>query len=125
MILQWKPFKIHLKSLRDYISECCPNTDGIVANEDWDYFEIVEKVDLSPEEINKIQTYYDSLTESGELEKLNYPQILSDAIINCKNFLLEKSYDSMTVAEKKLLLGIKLTKDDEMSIIQTYGNNSI
>lgn len=115
MVLQWKSFKIDLKSFYEFLESNIPNSDGILANDD--NMIIVEASPLTEGETQLIQDYYSSLTESGEQFKLARPQLLNSAITVMKESLLTKDLNVMTVIERKVLLGLALTKAEEDTLL--------
>lgn len=69
MIFNWLNFKIDLNSFNEFLKSNIQNSDGIIANEV--EFNIVEKEQFTQEEVDLINSYYNSLTEIGEQEKIN------------------------------------------------------
>lgn len=61
MKLQWKSFKIDLKSFLEFLESSVPESDGIVACEE--NMEIIEKTKFDDDTIKLIEDYYNSLTE--------------------------------------------------------------
>lgn len=118
MILNWKEFKIDLKSFYDFISNNIPNSDGIVANED--NFVIAEKVPFTSDDITLIMDYYNSLTESGESDKLLYPNKVLNAYNKCKISIISKNFDELTSIERKILVNSPLTESEEIELVNTY-----
>lgn len=77
MLLQWKNFTIDLVSFNDFIKNNIPKSDGIIA--DSSGFTIIEKIPFDQTDIDVIQTYYDSLTEEGEIAKIT-PRLTNELI---------------------------------------------
>lgn len=115
MQFPWKPFQIDLNSFYTYVSSNVSSSDGIVATED--YFEVVESTPFTPEESSLVQDYYDSLEESSESLKLSRPESLSIAIETLKQGLLVKDLTTLTVTERKVLLNLPLTTDEEGDLL--------
>lgn len=69
MTLQWPSFKIDLESFNQFLRNSISNADGIVADDD--KFIIVESAPFSQADINSINSYYNSLTEDGEQQKID------------------------------------------------------
>lgn len=118
MTFEWLEFKIDLESFNQFLKDNIPSADGIVAREI--NFTIVEAEPFTQDEINQINQYYNSLTEEGELEKINFKLDIPTAINNCKLALLTKTYSSMTIIERKILLNLTLTDSELVSIVNQY-----
>lgn len=114
MIFNWKPFKIHLESLYEVV-KTIPSADGISCDDVT--FIIVEKTPFTEDEKNIINSYLDSLTEEGELKKIQFKSVLNDKIIQVKLSMVSKNYDELSSIERKLLLGIQLSNEDIASLI--------
>lgn len=81
--------------------------------------EIVELEErLTVAERERITTYYLSLTDAGEQTKINRPTLLTQAILRTKEALPPKRYDDLTILERKLILGLPLTTDEENTLIE-------
>lgn len=119
MQLAWKEFKIDLKSFQNMLSESCPNSDGIVACEE--FFEVIEKQPLTQSETLSILSYYDGLEEVNERNKLAFPLKAKNALLNCRQALLTKSYDDMSVIERKIILNMELTQVESEELVVGYG----
>lgn len=110
MLLQWKPFKIDLLAFKDMLDVYCPNTDGIVANEQ--NFEIIEKNELTGAEIQHIEDYYDSLTLESETVKLNRKYTLAEKILEIKESAITKRFQDLTFIERKILFNLPFEESE-------------
>lgn len=108
----WLPFKIDLSSLNEFL-KTIPGSDGIIA--DIEGFSAV--VDES--HFEALDTYISSLTMEGELEKLNYPKRLTKAVQDYKMTLITKPYSALTLMDRKLLMNLPLTIEEESSILDS------
>lgn len=118
MILQWKSFKIDLASMSEYLANNISHYDGIIANNE--HFEIITLQELSELEIDKIMIYYNSLNEQDEQAKLNIPISRESALLKCKNAMIHKDYDDLSLIEKKILLKIDLTEEEIQTIVNWF-----
>lgn len=110
MILPWKSFKIDLKSFYQFLSTNIPNSDGIIANDS--HMEIVEKSTFTQSDIDMIMQYYSSLTEEVESAKINRTTTAQTKVAILKLGMVSKTYDQLTLLERKVLLGLELTESD-------------
>lgn len=115
MHLSWLAFRIDLCKMNQFLRAQVPNADGITADEEG--FDVVEATPLTEESVAAINNYLDSLTEEEEAASLARPQAILSAIAATKNGMVLKLYHDLTVVEKKILLGIELTKSDEDSLL--------
>lgn len=120
MICQWLSFTIYLPDLQEWLSENIPESDGIVSNED--SFEIIEREPFSPEQINWVQEHINSLTPITEIDKINEVDQLKLSLLNCRMALAYKSFETLEVFERKIILGIELTEEEKSGLITAYGN---
>ena len=110
MILNWKPFKIDLKTFYQFLQDNVPNSDGIVAYDS--HLDIIESSPLTESEVNLIHSYYDSLTEVSESSKINRLPNAHSKLVSLKLDMISKSYDELSTLERKILLGVELTESD-------------
>ena len=115
MIMQWLDFKIDTQALLDYVDSITDKHDGIVCQET--YFEIIEKTDFTTEEQDLINSYIESLTETGESQKLNAFDLLKSKILEIKETLVYKDLSELTTIEKKILMGLDLTEQEIEQIL--------
>lgn len=114
MKLNWKTFYIDLNKFYLMLQDNVPNSDGIIADDIG--FEIIPKQPLTQAEKNIIQNYYDNLNEEEELVFKNKQIEIKNKIEQAKLNLLTKKFDDLTIQERKLWLGIELTKEDIESL---------
>lgn len=67
MDLNLLPFNINFDSFHTFLITNIPHADGIVTTETG--YIVIEKIPFTSDDITAIQTYYNSLTQSGELAK--------------------------------------------------------
>lgn len=115
MILSWKEFRVDLGYFKKWLDENVPKSDGIVAAEE--DITIVETEEFSSEDISLVNNYWDNITEQGELDKFNRPNILSEAIISTKEGMVSKTWVQFTSTERKIALGLSLTTIEEDALI--------
>ena len=119
MRLPWKSFQIDLSSFSKYLIDNIPAADGIVADETG--LTIIEKEPFDSSIIQLINNHYNLLNEQDEFIKINRPVLLKNSIAQCKSLIVNKSYDDLSVIEKKLLIGVDLSSEDENELIGLYG----
>ena len=117
MILEWKQYSIHLGEFNDFLKENCPNADGIIANPD--NFEIIEKNPLTQYEIDLINSYYDSLSQSGEQYKFDFENNFLTAL---NSYREDAIFNNLTNLQKKAVFRLQLTKAEEYTIYEWYIN---
>lgn len=115
---EWRQFKIDLPSLYKFAEANIDQFDGIIAQ--YDFFEIVKKEEILESEIEIINGYMADLEESAELEKINRPKLILESFERCKLAMVEKTYDQMSVLERKILLNVELSEEDIQSLIESY-----
>lgn len=99
MNFQWLSFQIDVVSLIEFIQPLMTAYDGLIC--DSDCFYVSKLTDASVE--SQITTYLASLTQAGEQAKITGRQT---ANTNELTTLLNTSWDSLTLAQKQLLLGL-------------------
>jgi hypothetical protein len=115
MRLSWKTFKIDLSSFNDFLVANVPNADGISATTG--DFAVVERESFGQGDVDLVNSYYGSLTEEGEFLKLNRPSLLASAVYDLRVGMLSKEYSEFSLVERKLLVGIALTVEEEDSLL--------
>ncbi len=115
--VNYLPFKIDLAALQAHVESSIPGTDGIIAS-DINFLVVCPD---TPENAQVIQDYLATLTQEGELEKLAYPEILRQAIVTYKQSLLTKPYSALSVMDRKLLMSLALTPEEEAAILNEVG----
>jgi len=115
---EWKQFKIDLPSLYKFAEANIDQFDGIIAQ--YDFFEIVKKEGIVASDIEAINEYMADLEESAELEKINRPKLIMESFERCKLIMVEKTYDQMSVLERKILLNVELSEEDIQNLIESY-----
>lgn len=115
MTMQWKTFKLDLQTFNQFLIDNVPKADGIVAYEE--HFEIIESELFDQSDIDLINTYYESLTQSGEELKLTRDVRLAEAAELVKQLLLTKDLSTITTIERKILLRVPLTVDEENTLL--------
>lgn len=116
MNLQWKAYRINLEDLEAWLTQNHPKTDGI--NASIDSFIIVEIEPLTDDEKNQIIAYYDSMPEYTDT--VSRSEKLTSALLNYKGELLLKDITTYSILDKKVLLSLPITKDEEDQIIVDY-----
>ena len=108
--LQWHSHNVNLQAVETYVKANFPNCVGNSADSVLTFW--FTEV-LSYEQVSAIEAYWMSLDEES-VEATSY--VSNEAIIEATNTLraglISKSWDSMSVAEKKLVLGQAPTKSE-------------
>lgn len=104
----WLPFKIYLPDLNAIMG-----SDGIVADE----ASFTLMLEDTPENNSLLDSYLLSLDEETERKKLERPTVLNQAIQAHKEGLLSLPYSALGVKERKLLMNLPLTREEEDAII--------
>ena len=108
--LSWHNHNVDLQAVETYIKANFPNCVGNSADSTLTFWFTNA---LSDEQVSAIETYWMSLDEVS-VEATSY--FSNEAIIEATNALraglISKSWDSMSVAEKKLVLGQSPTKSE-------------
>ena len=99
MYFQWLSFQLDLVSLVAFIEPLMTGYDGLVC--DTTCFCVIGLTDTGIQ--SQITAYMAGLTSSGESAKI---AARDTANANELNTLLTTSWDSLTIAQKQLLLGI-------------------
>lgn len=114
MVKNWLPFTIDLESLYDFVAQTTTKHDGIISSPSG--YEIVEKIPFTPSEVNAINAYINSLTQSGEAAKIDKRETIRTKIISFTEAASSKPFTSLHSIEKKLINKTTLT-DAEREII--------
>lgn len=99
MILAQLNFPIDYQSFHDYLVANVPNADGICSCDTG--YNVIEKIPFTPTDETNINTYYNSLTQAGEVAKMSptTQQIVQASIQNAQTFgnnlLLEFAADNV------------------------------
>lgn len=115
MRLNWLSFQIHIPDLSAFISANIPQADGILADESG--FEIIEVSPFQQEQIDLVNNYLASLTESAENAKIERAENLAIKIKELVEQNISVAWHKKSNIEKKLLLGQPLTTQEEDNLI--------
>lgn len=113
MKFPWLSFRIYLPSLYAWLSTNLDNCDGIFAEEDGFTLFIPDEESSR----QQIQTHLDSLNETNETAKFNYPALALAALTTYKYSLISKTYSALSPMDRKLLLGLSLTEVEIAAIV--------
>lgn len=113
--MEWKTYKIDLRSFNQFLQTNVPKADGIVAYED--HFVIIESEPFDQTDIDAITNYYNSLTESGEDLKLTRDVRLIQAAEVIRQDLLTIDLTNLSVIERKIMMNMTLTLDEENTLL--------
>lgn len=109
---EWKEFPIDLPSLLVDLHAAYPSICGISADVN---MRVCSTEELDQVALGSIQAHIDALDPAVEAEKRAKPILRESAIDAAKLDAVTKTYDQLSVAQKKLLLGL-LPTDSELGI---------
>jgi hypothetical protein len=116
--IQWKSFKINLNRLGVVIKSISESSYcGMSANEQL-VLHFESKPSLECE--NRITMHINSLTSETEAAKFKQDSDEDKAVEFAKANILYSDLESLIPAERKLLMGLLLTKEDKASILAKY-----
>ena len=106
----WKDFKLNLNLVANQLASIVNSFCGLQAHS---YLEFWFKEEPSEEEKSLIDLYWDDLTESSE-EAVRYysEEQFQSAIQAIKHDALLKTFDELSVAQKKLLMNLVPTPEE-------------
>lgn len=106
--LDWKNFNVNLEMVEAYLKL---NHSSYVANQAAAQLELYFSEFIDETEQEAIVDYWDSLTEMSE-EATSYvsQSDIQQAIESLKQSALLKTWDTMTIAERKIVMGMTPTK---------------
>lgn len=102
MRFEWKESNVNLQALEAHMRAEYPN---YVGNQASSALELYFSEELSQEDQDDIQAYWDLLDNTGYVTQ----EQISAAIASMKAGMINKTYDQLSVGEKKLLLGLNPT----------------
>jgi len=108
----WKETSISLENLEKHMRA---NFPSYVGNQAHSCLELYFSEELSAEDIALVDAHWDSLDgsdyKSAEQKAIEAKQ-LEDAILNAKKALVSKTWAQMSEVERKLVLGLEVTRTD-------------
>lgn len=117
--LKWRPFNVSLKHFKKWQDQTFGERSDGFATTGVGISVFIH--DETIEDAHTVAAEWSSLTEEGEALKLAEPDYLANAIVAGKQAVLEKDWGQMTIAERKLVVGLPLNESDKNWLIQTYG----
>jgi hypothetical protein len=115
----WKEFKVHLPDIELWFKGNAGNIYlGNLAEESSLTLLFKEKPSETVE-LN-FQGYWQSLTEAGELSKIELAKKIVQAEHKACQNLLHINLNDMIVAERKIFMGLPLTQEDRIALLQKY-----
>lgn len=108
-MLQWKEFNVDLQTVMQEIKAVAPSAIGLSTPMN------VLRVDgnLTQEDMESIQEYWNGLTNQSEAAVRYLSQVdFSAAIEASKLDAVTKTYDQLSVAQKKLMMGLTPTREE-------------
>jgi len=114
--LKWKEFSVNLDMVRAHIVSLEPLCCGLAGYPD--RFEVIFEEMVSEESIDAIKTYWDSIdNESEEATTYASQDAVNAAIIAAKEDAVTKSWDQLSPAQRKMMMGLALTAEDKQSLL--------
>ena len=115
--LKWKEFKIHLPAFDNKIRSMCPSYVGNTASE-----KLILYFNSKPNklEMDRIEEYWDSLTEEKECNLISQYEKEQMAIQKAISAIPYSDLFSLIPAEKKILMGQPLNEIDKEALVQKY-----
>jgi len=111
MILQWREFNIDLLAVDTKMRADYPTKYS--GNQASSFLELYFSEEPTEEEKAAIQSYWDGLTDqSAEVLSYRTQASIKEAIDNLKMGLVNKTWDQMTVTERKIVVGATIDKSE-------------
>ncbi len=121
MNFPWKSFPICLRSFNELLKSNNLPTDGIVADNLG--FTVVEVQPLTQQQQDLVLSFYNSLNELEESNKISRMTNLDLAKLLFRESLVYKSWDSMTPLERKVAIRSRLSVAEEDEILAWWVQN--
>lgn len=109
--LEWKEFSVDLDTIQKWLkNNAGPEFEGLAAD---DKLKIVFTSKPADAVVNAIKNRWNNLTaQSTEATRYMNATAYQTAVKNLKEQALALPYDSLTLAQRKLLFGMPVTRDD-------------
>jgi hypothetical protein len=108
--LEWKEHSLNLEMVEEWLHA---NTTGYVGNSADAALTLWYEEELSEEESDAVDAYWDSLDEeSDEATTYKSAQQIKDRIDELKAGIPSKTWNLLITAERKLVLGLMPTRDE-------------
>ena len=113
----WKEFYIHLPSLHEWMKGNLPKYLGASANN-----RLILHFSEEPSQTMKdrIEMYFNALQEANEAEKKDLDKKREEARKLALFAIPNAMWDSMIPAERKMVMGQQLTKDDLDELVKKH-----
>lgn len=110
--LEWKPFNINIGHIEEQVRSLCKNGEFVGSSAD-SALTLWFNCELAPEDVAALQAGWDALDENSE-EALSYVSAadLMKRMEEMKEAMIEKSWDEMSLVERKLMLGRAVTRNE-------------
>lgn len=112
MRLEWKEFNVSLENLEAHMRANFPQ---YVGNQAAQALELYFNEEPSEQEKEDIQAHWESLDGSDYLSAQDLAaqaEELKQAIIDMKSTLVSKTWDQMTVTERKVAMNMEVTRSE-------------
>jgi hypothetical protein len=119
MQLNWKEFSVDIKSLDTWLKSNGQSYLGISANSSCEIHFASEPSDIIK---SRIQQHWSSLNQTDEQGKIANREKLDRTVRHAKENLPYIDFAQMTVAEKKIFMGINLEQQDQEALVLKYPN---
>ena len=105
IVFNWKESNVNLKTLENHMRSTYPNYVGCSAGADC---KLHFSSEPSEQEKSDIQAFWDALDNSGYASQ----EQIQAAIAAMKAGMINKTFDQLSVGEKKLLLGLMPSNEE-------------
>ena len=114
MEFNWKEFNINLFKVTSHIKALVPSFSGACADMN---LRLCFSEPLTEEQASAIQAYWDGITDES-LEATSYHSVADIAakILVVKEDAITKTYDQLSVVQKKILYGLNYSQDELFEI---------
>lgn len=113
-----KSFQVNLEALKDWQdTEFGDRSDGFVTTSTGLDVYIV---DQTPTDVTTVQNKWNSLVSEDQINAISKAEQLDVSINAAKAVILGLDWDDMDAIQKKIVVGVPLSSDEEDTVVSTY-----